>query len=71
MNPKCMLDNVCYGLSGHSAILPDTTDNLISIEKLGEREERLIVKTTGDIQNITVSAENELILLTGSGTFQP
>lgn len=40
------------GLSGHSAILPDTADNLISIEekKKCEREEkkRHIVRTTGD-----------------------
>lgn len=40
-------------------------------KKNREREERRTVRTTGDIQNITVSAENELIPLTGSGIFQP
>lgn len=35
------------------------------------RAEQLTVKTAGEMQSITVSVENELILQTGSGTFQP
>lgn len=61
-----------YGHSGHSATLPDTIDNLIPTERLGEsRARRLTVKKAGEMQSITVSVENELILQTGSGTFQP
>lgn len=72
LNPKCKRDSVYYGHSGHSATLPDTTDNLIPAERLGEsRAEWLTVKTAGEMQSITVSVENELILQSGSGTFQP
>ena len=71
LNPKCKSDTVYSGHSGHDAILPDTTDNLIPAEELGEsRAEWLTIETAGEMQSITVSVENELILQTGSGTFQ-
>lgn len=63
---------VYYRHSGHSATLTDTIDNLIPTERLREsRVERLTVKKAGEMRSITVSVENELILQTGSGTFQP
>lgn len=46
------------------------TLQIISLREQLGYEEELCVKTVGEMQNIMASAENELILQTGSGTFQ-
>lgn len=67
VNPKCRWDAVCYGLSGRHA---NQTLQIISLREQLGYEEELCVKTVGEMPNIMASAENELILQTGSGTFR-